>query len=237
MQSSLTHIPTGKWEFDEQVTDAFDDMLKRSIPQYDVMRSSVVNIAKNYAMQGASMIDLGCSKGEILQLLINEIGGYCKYIGVDISSAMLSSCRERFSHYPSELISIEECDLRTGYPKINNACVVISSLTLQFTPIEYRQQIVKKVYDSMLPGSVFILVEKILGKSYEVNNLMVKLYYELKGENGYNQESIERKRLSLEGVLVPVTAGWNEDILHSAGFLHIDCFWRWMNFAGWMAIK
>ena len=114
MQSSLTHIPTGKWEFDEQVTDAFDDMLKRSIPQYDVMRSSVVNIAKNYAMQGASMIDLGCSKGEILQLLINEIGGYCKYIGVDISSAMLSSCRERFSHYPSELISIEECDLRTG---------------------------------------------------------------------------------------------------------------------------
>ena len=55
--------------------------------------------------------------------------------------------------------------------------------------------------------------------------------------SGYNQESIERKRLSLEGVLVPVTAGWNEDILHSAGFLHIDCFWRWMNFAGWMAIK
>ena len=42
---------------------------------------------------------------------------------------------------------------------------------------------------------------------------------------------------SLEGVLVPVTASWNEELLAKAGFKQIDCFWRWMNFAGWIAIK
>lgn len=64
-----------------------------------------------------------------------------------------------------------------------------------------------------------------------------KLYYNLKASNGYTQEQIERKRLSLEGVLVPVTAKWNEELLRMAGFVHVDSFWRWMNFAGWVAVK
>jgi tRNA (cmo5U34)-methyltransferase len=36
---------------------------------------------------------------------------------------------------------------------------------------------------------------------------------------------------------VPVTAGWNEEMLRGAGFQEIDCFWRWLNFAGWVAVK
>jgi len=66
---------------------------------------------------------------------------------------------------------------------------------------------------------------------------MVDLYYRLKSANGYSQEEIQRKRMSLEGVLVPVTAAWNEELLRQAGFQQVDCFWRWMNFAGWVALK
>ena len=53
----------------------------------------------------------------------------------------------------------------------------------------------------------------------------------------YSQDEIDAKRHSLEGVLVPVTARWNEDLLSTAGFDHVDCFWRWMNFAGWIAVR
>lgn len=35
---------------------------------------------------------------------------------------------------------------------------------------------------------------------------MMKLYYDLKHMNGYTTEEIDRKRLALEGVSVPVTA-------------------------------
>jgi tRNA (cmo5U34)-methyltransferase len=36
---------------------------------------------------------------------------------------------------------------------------------------------------------------------------------------------------------VPVTAAWNEDLLQQAGFRHVECFWRWLNFGGWIAVK
>jgi hypothetical protein len=76
-----------------------------------------------------------------------------------------------------------------------------------------------------------------VGATAELDSQMVARYYDLKGANGYSPEQIERKRLSLEGVLVPVTAKWNEELLHGAGFQQVDCFWRWMNFAGWIALK
>lgn len=71
----------------------------------------------------------------------------------------------------------------------------------------------------------------------ELDAQHVKHYYDLKSANGYTQEQIERKRLSLEGVLVPVTAKWNEELLLMAGFRQLDCFWRYLNFAGWVAVK
>ena len=63
------------------------------------------------------------------------------------------------------------------------------------------------------------------------------IYRMKKSNSGYSIDEIDRKSASLEGVLVPVTAKWNEDMLREAGFKSVDCFWRWMNFAGWIAIK
>ena len=66
---------------------------------------------------------------------------------------------------------------------------------------------------------------------------MGNIYRMKKSNSGYSIDEIDRKSASLEGVLVPVTAKWNEDMLREAGFKSVDCFWRWMNFAGWIAIK
>lgn len=41
-----------------------------------------------------------------------------------------------------------------------------------------------------------------------------------------------QKRKSLENVLSPLKAEWNEDMLHEAGFEKVDMFWRCLNFVG-----
>ncbi len=235
--TSLGHEPDGKWEFDESVTQVFTDMLRRSIPQYDVMRKAVSDIGSRFAQPGTDIVDLGCSRGDALAPFVEKFGAECNYLGLEISEPMLEAARERFAaEIETGQVGIERHDLRDAYPDVQ-ASVTLCVLTLQFTPIDHRQRILYDVYRHTAPGGVLILVEKILGASAELTSLMVDLYHDLKTQQGYSREEVERKRLSLEGVLVPVTAQWNEELMKTAGFTQVDCFWRWMNFAGWIARK
>lgn len=229
--------PQGQWAFDDSVTAVFDDMLKPSIPQHDVMRQTVFDLACQFIQHNTDVVDLGCSRGEAMARLVDRFGTHNRFIGVEVSQPMLDACRERFKELIAcGVVDIRDLDLRTDYPPAH-ASVTLCILTLQFTPIEYRQQILKRIYDHTIAGGALILVEKVIGATASLDNLMTGRYYDLKAEHGYSQEQIQRKRLSLEGVLVPVTARWNEELLHLAGFREIDCFWRWMNFAGWLAVK
>ena len=95
----------------------------------------------------------------------------------------------------------------------------------------------RSIYDGLQNGGALILVEKIIGSTAMIDETMVDIYYKMKTDQGYSQDSIDRKRYSLEGVLVRVTAQWNKQLMLGAGFREVDCFWRWMNFAGWVAVK
>lgn len=238
MSDQVDHtIPDSSWAFDEGVTAVFDDMLARSIPQYEVMRRAVFDLACLYQQERTDIVDLGCSRGEALAPLVDKFGAHNRFVGVEISAPMLEAARARFKGLIAcKVVDIRELDLRTAYPPVQ-ACVTLCILSLQFTPIEHRQRILRDIYKSTLPGGALILVEKVLGATADIDHTMVDLYYRLKSANGYSQEEIQRKRMSLEGVLVPVTAAWNEELLRQAGFQQVDCFWRWMNFAGWVALK
>jgi len=230
-------VPGESWEFDSSVTDAFDDMLSRSIPQYEVMRRACYDLACHYVQRSSDVVDIGCSRGEAIAALTDKFGAQCRFIGLDVSEPMLEAARERFTGLRrTGVVDIRHHDLRQGLPEVK-ASVILSVLTIQFTPIEYRLRLLKSIYDGLLPGGALILVEKVLGATADLDAEMVNIYYSLKADNGYTQEQIERKRLSLEGVLVPVTARWNEELLQMSGFREVDCFWRWMNFAGWIAVK
>ena len=76
-----------------------------------------------------------------------------------------------------------------------------------------------------------------MGASESIDAALVLEHMAMKQANGYTLDAIEAKRRSLEGVMVPLRAEWNEQLLKGAGFAQVDCFWRNGNFAGWLAIK
>lgn len=230
-------MPGAKWAFDASVTDAFPDMLSRSIPQYETMRDLCASLALSFAQANTWIVDLGCSRGDGLDTILRSRGALNRYLGIEISEPMLEAARSHLAGYiQTGIVEIRSLDLRSAYPPVQTS-ITQAILTLQFVPIEYRQQIVQNVYDHLLPGGAFLFVEKILGGGSKLDSLMVEKYLDLKRTNGYTEDQIQRKRLSLEGVLVPITAQWNEQLLRNAGFEQIDCFWRWLNFAGWIAVK
>ena len=235
--SSLGHMPPGRWAFDDEVTRVFDDMLARSVPCLEVMRSSVESIVAQFIRPGTHVVDLGCSRGGALAPLLARFGSNNRYLGIEASVPMFVSCLERFREaVDSGVVTITNGDFRTEYPKVD-ASVTLCILTLMFTPIEHRFAVLGDAYAHTLPRGAFVLVEKVLGADALLQSVLTREYYEHKRRMGYTDEEIDRKRLSLEGVLVPMTAEWNEQMLRNAGFAHVECFWRSLNFAAWLAVK
>lgn len=222
------------FKFDELVTSCFGDMLKRSVPEHDTMRELVSIVGEKYVKPHTNIVDVGCSWGDAVSPFVQnhaDSNGFALY---DVSEPMLSVCRDRFSGISS--VTVERHDIRDGID-VGNVSLILSILTVQFTPIEQRHKILKGFYDALNDGGALVYVEKVLGDTTDVNDMLVASYYETKAKNGYTKEQIESKRLSLEGVLVPITAKWNEDLLRKSGFSQVECFWRSLNFAGWVAVK
>lgn len=225
--------PNGQWTFDEDVAQVFDDMLERSIAGYAQMRTLVTDLAARFANPNEWIVDLGCSHGESIANLIGVLGPECRYVGAEVSQPMLRRARQRFEH--ADFVQIRDIDLRTTYPP-ETACVTLAILTMMFIPIEYRMEVLHNVRKNTAKDGAFLMVEKVLGDGPELNQVLVDSYLAMKKKNGYTDEQIERKRLSLEGVLVPMTNRWNVGMLKEVGFSHVDTFWQHLNFTGYIAL-
>ncbi len=223
-----------KFTFNDNVTSCFSDMLERSIPSYQLMRELTYRIIEKYLFSGCVVLDIGTSTGEVIFPLAEKYKN-SHFIGLEHSDSMIKNAKERFKDYKN--VDIRKHDLRERIFLSEEVDIIISSLTIQFTPIEYRLQILKNLNDLLSDKGVFIFIEKVIGASAILNSNLVDIYYNIKLDNGYSYEEIQRKKLALEGVLVPVTAKWNEELLKMSGFTQVDCFWRCLNFSGWIAIK
>lgn len=233
-------LPKGPWEFNAEVAAVFEDMLERSIPDYEKMRTASCAIAAPSLVDGARVLDLGCANGLALERLDSFMKArgqsIHRLVGTDISEAMLSKAEERFEN--DDRYHFLNHDLRTHFPFPSESFdVVMCVLTLQFLPIVHRLRVMDEIQRLLVPGGRLVFVEKVLGFGNSLNQDMVDIYHEHKRDMGYSEEQIERKKLSLEGVMSPISASWNEELLTKAGFADKDVFWRWMNFAGWIAIK
>ena len=215
-------IQEGSWQFNEEVTKVFEDMLSRSIPDYENMRRAVYKMGRNYIQPNTEIIDIGCSNGLSIRDFVQNHPNNT-YTLIDVSEPMLQACRQQYdAEIRQGIVNVLNHDLRKGLPP-RRASLILSVLTLQFTPIEYRHRIVQSIYDTLEPNGAFILVEKVLGSTYDIDSILVKEYYDMKSDNQYTQEQIMSKRKSLEGTLVPITSHWNEEILRNCGFRHIQC--------------
>lgn len=227
-------IQERRWAFDEEVAFVFDDMLARSIPAYGEMRRVVCEIGRRFLREPGRVVDLGTSRGEALASLLDYRPG-ATGIAVEIAEPMARHARGYLARFAN--VEVAEIDLRTGYPSLDEVDVVLCVLTLQFVPIEHRYRVLDEALRSLRAGGALILVEKILGASAFSDRLLVDAYLDRKRENGYSDEEIDRKRLALEGVLVPVSAETNERMLAGAGFAQVERVWQSLNFAGWLAVR
>ena len=225
------------FEFGEKVASVFDDMLARSVPFYDEMQRMIGEMARDFAVEGTRIYDLGCSTGNTLIKLDSQVPRGVQFVGIDNSEEMLKRCRAKLTDAgisrECELIC---ADLNEGV-EITNASMVLMVLTLQFIRPLYRQALMRSILKGLIENGCLVLVEKVLGEDSMFNRLFIKYYYDLKKRHGYSELEIAQKREALENVLVPYKLLENREMLMRAGFRYCDVFLKWYNFTGLIAVK
>src|SRR5215468_2732017 len=224
------------FNFGAETTSVFDDMLHRSVPFYDEMQRMLVELAADFAVDGTNIYDLGCSTGATLANL-SQLDTDVTYVGIDSSDAMLARADETLRlAKPGLRYLLRNQDLHQNLV-IENASVVVMSLTLQFVRPLHRERILRTIHEGLNPQGCLLLIEKVLEEQTLINRLFVKHYYDLKRRNGYAEIEIAQKREALENVLIPYRLEENRAMLRAAGFEHPEIFFKWYNFCGIMAVR
>ncbi|HET7132906.1 MAG TPA: carboxy-S-adenosyl-L-methionine synthase CmoA [Gammaproteobacteria bacterium] len=225
------------FEFNDTVAAVFDDMVSRSVPSYPEIQRMLVELGAYFATQGSNVYDLGCSTGTTLALLQQALPVEAKLHGVDSSPEMLKQCRTKLEAAGvGGAIELECADLDARV-SIENASVVMLVLTLMFVRPLNRERLIGEIYGGLNDNGCLLLVEKVLGDGSLFNRLFIERYYAFKRRMGYSELEISQKREALENVLIPYRLQENRDLLLKAGFREVEVFFKWYNFAGFVAVK
>jgi len=235
MKDKLFEKPIKKqFEFDEDVASVFDDMLSRSVPHYDDMLQLTTAFALKYTKENSTIYDLGCSTATTLINIAKNSESKLNLIGIDTSNAMINRAQHKAKAYGIDIEFIEDDIFNVNFQASN---VIISNYTLQFIRPLQREKLIKKIYDSLEKGSIFIFSEKVITDNKILNKQFIDEYYNFKKTQGYSEFEISQKREALENVLIPYSYEENKKMILDAGFSNFDCIFKWVNFATFVAIK
>lgn len=218
------------FEFDEEVTQVFDDMIRRSVPGYEtVICVAAAFVADAWAGRGV-LYDLGCSIGTgsaaVLELIDEPRP---RMLLVDSSQPMIDRCRDRFSSIETLRCVCDDLCVVDFEPSF----AMMMNYTLQFIDPELRNQLLARIRGAMLPGGLLILSEKVCLEPENQDALAVKRHEAFKRLMRYSDTEIAQKRRALEQVLIPDTLESIRGRLRDAGFVRIEVWFRCLN---WVSI-
>ena len=214
--------------------EGFDNHINNSIRGYSDLIEDVKKLSCYFIQDGLTCVDVGCSTGKLL-LQLHQNSTYApeaNFIGVEIESAFFdvldSIEEERLTFFKGDVLKFE-------FPQTS---LVISLFTLQFMREVDRDQIIKKIYNSLAPGGAFIFAEKIVLNAAKTQDKINSIFYEFKRKSFTGDQILDKER-QLRHMLRPNT---REDLLQrisSAGFdiTKIDSFWQNHMFTAFIVTK
>jgi len=225
------------FKFDRRVADAFDDMIVRSVPFYHELQRMIVELAARFVQKRSNVYDLGCATGTTLSMLSKAFSDpTVRFYGIDSSKEMIRQAESKLAGFNDRRLTLVRQDLNS-LGRLSRPSVVIMAFTLQFLEPLDRRTIVASIHDSLIGNGCLILTEKVLGADHLTSRLMGDLHDDFKRRNRYSELEIAQKRQALENTLIPYRLDDIVRLLYECGFPIVEIFFKWLNFAGLIAVK
>lgn len=224
--------------FDKNVVQVFPDMVKRSVPGYPTIVNTMGKIAAKFAEDGGLIYDLGTSLGAVAFSVERELlakGKTNTIHAVDNSDAMVDGLFAKCETQPDTLVQPVRSDIldMALYP----SSVVCMNLVLQFIPVERREELLTKVYQSLDLNGALLLTEKFVEEDFENNSDLIQLHHDFKSSQGYSKTEIKQKAKAISKVMPIESIEDRKDQLLELGFSRVYVWYQCFNFYSMVAVK
>ena len=173
------------WVFDAQVAENFDEHVRKSVPNYIAVQTLAEKFSDWFAYPNCNVIDFGASTGETLRRIKYRHSKPLKLIGYDNSQAMIEQAKlKKIDITFADLNKpLELCEFSYG----------LALYTLQFLRPKSRYELLRQMWRKLENSGAIFVVEKVLGSTPQMQDILSQLYWETKTLNGFTEEEILNK--------------------------------------------
>jgi len=227
--------------FDQRVVNVFPDMIRRSVPAYETIVPLCALIAVRSlpplapdAVAPPVVYDLGCSRGATTAALLTYAPPDVTIVGVDNSTPMIEAARDGIAGLTSSAAAtrvewrcedIQQTDL-------SGASAVVMTYTLQFIPLEEREDQLRRILDGLRPGAPFVYAEKVVLDDGASQQWAETMHHDFKLANGYSELEVAQKRSAIERIMIPESIGTHLERMQRLGFERVN---QWFSCLNWAA--
>ncbi len=222
--------------FDEQVASVFPDMIRRSVPGYELVVPMTGLLAAR-ALRDAPTpraYDLGCSLGATTLALLHALEALdcapeaLEIIAVDNAAAMLAEARKNLT---DPRVSLLQADVQTL--DLEPCAAITMNWVLQFLPPEARLGVLERLRSALTRDGLLLLSEKVRTADPAREAFNLAAHEDFKRANGYSDLEISQKRASLEAVMRTDDLDTHIERLEAAGFREVQVWFQCLN---WVSI-
>lgn len=230
-------VQASNWKFKGKAVEHFDEHIRKSVPLYSQGHDVICDLSSFFIKDSSIIYEIGCSTGTLsLKLAKHNLHkSAVQLIGIDIEQDMIDAANENLKKTGLDNVMFCVDDIATV--ELEKSDLIVCYYTIQFIPPALRQQIIDKIYQSLHWGGAFIMFERVRAPDARFQDILNTLYLDYKLKQGYSEEAIIGKIMSLKGVLEPFSTRGNIDMLKRAGFLDITSVQKYLSFEGFLAIK
>jgi len=207
--------------------NTYDQTRRQLIPCFDDFYRSALALIPYQRDDHFRVLDLGAGTG-LLSFFVSRQFPHARITLTDISGAMLSKARERFSAEPGNFEFVSADYSVEQIP--GEFDVIISALSIHHLTNTLKQRLFSIIFNMLPSGGVFINADQVLGQTPEIDDLYRKTWMEQVTSLGISDTELNAagERMK-EDKMTPLDI--QLDWLRNAGFGHVNCWYKNFSFA------
>lgn len=210
--------------FDRAAFD-YDGFIPRLIPYYHEQHNLMLDLLTFERNATIQVLDLGSGTGVLSHHILREFP-QAKVVAFDLSEIMLEVCQKNLSNYQNRVTfhqgNFAEDDMGCEYD------LVISGLAIHHLDGSGKQELFKRVFQSINPGGIFLIRDIVVGASQKLRQQYESLWRQYMRSNGEDDEKFFASYLAQDK---PSSVEDQIQWLREAGFEDVGCHWKYFNFA------